>query len=204
MPFYVLAQNTKQSMDKRVSEFVTVLQDKKVKQIGYTTYYCLGSKKTAEFKQNVCDYESVYYETYLFWMEGSKNFVKKFDNCSEFNEVEIKSNQFFSYFVFNREKIKNEEVKRFQATEIIGKDTLLLTVSTDHACHAKLTIFEGNRRIDKVIDYHNLSAATTGDKNKSEININYTYNNALKLVEWDKKIKEIVTDLGKKKSFARK
>jgi len=126
------------------------------------------------------------------------------DNCSEFNEVEIKSNQFFSYFVFNREKIKNEEVKRFQATEIIGKDTLLLTVSTDHACHAKLTIFEGNRRIDKVIDYHNLSAATTGDKNKSEININYTYNNALKLVEWDKKIKEIVTDLGKKKSFVRK
>lgn len=203
LPLINMAQNSKQSMDKRVADYITTLQDKKIKQIGFATYYCTGTVKNNDFKENVCNYESVYYETYLFWLDGTRNFVKKFDNCSEFNEVEIKSSQFFSYFVFNRDKIKNEEVKRFQSIEVTGKDTLFLTVSSTQSCRTKLTIFEGNRRVEKQIDYHNLTAATTGDKNKTQMNINYKYNTALKVVEWEKKIKETIIELEKKKKFAR-
>ncbi len=188
-------QNTEEQLDSIVAKFKDSLKNKGVTEIGYVKNYCIGYKIFWDNKNEHCDYKTTYFSLYFFWKTNNNTFMKKFDNCGEFNQIQISESNFLNFYFDNKETIKNEKVKRFQIAEIKENgDTAISLLIVNHSCHLKLVIYDKNEIVSKHINKYDLSEVSQ----RKQRNINYTHNTNLKLVKWmymtQKEIKRVNDD----------
>jgi hypothetical protein len=185
-------QSKTDNFEKAFSNSINELKKKGISKIGYSWRSCIGTRK----QNRDCSGEVRDRELYLFWKNGNETFVKKFDNCGEFNEVKITDDVFFAFYEKNGRQIRNEEVKPFRESIFGGK------ISRNHGCSKELAVFEPEGDIVKDFDYFDLSFKTRPKKKST--NRNYKRNNKLKLVAWDEQIEELIKRLDQENSFKRK
>lgn len=193
---------TKENVDTLVDNFTNSLRKKGIIKIGFTNHFCVGSLidlKEAR-KKDYCHYEVIYYEVYVFWQDKGKTFLKKFDNCGQYNHVVINDTVFFDFFYKYKYIIKNENVEPFQTVTINGNNFTYQTSFAFHTCESLIMYCDNEDTIVKSID-HNALKKNLGDENKG--NVNWIRNNELKIVEWDRLTTAIIRQLEKDKKFKR-
>ena len=160
---------------------------KKLSYIGLKKY-CDGGVRIEMPNEKDC--KNCYSENdiYIFWTKNNKSYVQKFDNCSEFNSVEIFDFKPMEFLKNNTTELQTDSVKRFQ----IDKDTYS-TVS--HSCFRNYILNDGQTKYKNEFDNYDL----TGE-NK---NLNYKSNNDLRIILLDKKLNEIITELENENRFER-
>lgn len=178
--------------EKNISEYklknITESFDaKKVRYIGLKKY-CVGGISIEMPNEKDC--KNCYFENdiYVFWTENNKSYVQKFDNCSEFNIVEIFDFKPIEFLKSNSTELKTESVKRYQ----VDKD-YYSTVS--HSCFRNYMLNDGKTKFEKEFDIYDL----TGEKD----NLNFKTNNSLRLIELDNKLNKIISELERQNRFER-
>ena len=182
----------KQTVTKDNSEYTFVkitehFDSKKSPYIGLKKY-CVGGVQIDKPNKEDCPNCFSEYDIYIFWSENGNSFIKKFDNCSEFNTIEISSFNPIEYLKINSAEIKTEKVGRFKVKE----DTYS---SVSHSCFRNYIINDGETKYQNEFDNYDL----TGEIK----NLNYHTNNELKIIMLDKKLDKIITDLEKENRFER-
>lgn len=193
---------TKENVDTLVDDFTTSLRKKGIIKIGFTNHFCVGSlidPKEAR-KKDYCNYEVIYYEVYVFWQDKGKTFLKKFDNCGPYNQIEIHDSIFFEFFDKYKDIIKNESVEPFQTVTIDGNNFTYQTSFAIHSCISEIMYCDNEDTIVKSINHYDLRK-NFGDEKKG--NVNWIRNNELKIVEWDRLTTAIIRQLEKDKKFKR-
>ncbi len=177
---------------KNISEYklesiTDIFDAKKLSYIGLKKY-CVGGVRIEMPNEKDC--KNCYSENdiYIFWTDKNKSYVQKFDNCSEFNTVEISEFIPTEFLKNNSSELQTENVKRYQ----IDKD-IYSTVS--HSCFRNYMLNDGKTKYEKEFDIYDL----TGEKD----NLNFRTNNNLKLIQLDKKLNEIISKLEKENRFER-
>ena len=150
--------------------------------------YCIGSIILNELSPKDCENCLSKNDIYIFWTDNGKSFVQKFDNCSEFNIVEIIDFEPIEFLKSNSTKLQTESVKRYQVDQDIYS-------TTTHSCFRNYVLNDGQTKFKKEFDVYDL----TGEKE----NLNFNTNNDLKLIELDKKLNEIISKLENENRFER-
>ena len=177
----------KEKSEFTFSELTKRFDSKKVEYIGVKKY-CVGSIRLNSLGPNDCPKCFSKNDIYFFWTENGKFYVQKFDNCSEFNTVEIFDFKPTEFLKNNTAELQSESVKSYQ----VDKDTYS-TVS--HSCFRNYNLNDGQTKYEKKFDTYDL----TGEKD----NLNYESNNSLKLIELDNKLNKIISELEKENRFER-
>ena len=178
---------TKSKAEYTFEAITESFDDQNLSYIGLKSY-CVGTVRLEKRNKNNCPNCNSEHEIYIFWSVNGKSFVKKFDNCSEFNTIEISNFNPIVYLKNNSAELKLEKVGQFKVRE----DTYS---SVSHSCFRKYIINDGHIKYEHEFDNYDL----TGE-NK---NLNYQANNELKIIMLDKKLERIITDLEKEKEFKR-
>ncbi len=98
--------------------------------------YCVGNVMFLNREDNsVCDCKSERrFELNIFWKHKSELFVKKFNNCYEFETLSLDSLKFQSFYAENRNILTVEKIETSGGFEIENGDTLFLIYDVDHYC----------------------------------------------------------------------
>ena len=150
--------------------------------------YCVGSIRLNELSPKDCENCLSKNDIYVIWNDNGKSFIQKFDNCSEFNIVEIFDFEPIEFLKNNSTELQAESVKKYQVDED--------TYSTfSHSCFRNYVLKDEQTKFEKEFDVYNL----TGEKD----NLNFNTNNKLKLIQLDKKLNEIISKLENENRFER-
>lgn len=120
---------------------------------------------------------------YILWKNKGQTFIQKINKCETENIKIDSSNYFFSFYYENKQKIESEVVKMFE-TENGGFSM------RNHYCESIITIVENEREIKKTISSYQLEIGEENSKN-----INFEFNNSLKIVELDKNTRKLLKSL---------
>jgi hypothetical protein len=178
---------TKEKFEYRFQRISERFDSQKLEYIGLRKY-CNGSLRIIESNDRDCDNCNSSYEMYFFWNENSKSYAQKFDDCSDFNIVEISDFKVSEFLNKNTSELQTEKVERYK----VDKETYS-TVS--HSCFRNYILNDGNKKYEKDFDIYDL----TGEKD----NLHYELNNNLKIVQLDKKLQKIISELEKEDRFKR-
>jgi len=160
---------------------------KKLSYIGVEKY-CIGGVRIEKTNKKDCLNCYSKNEIYIFWSESHKTYVQKFDNCSEFNIVEISDFKPKEFLRKNTKELQTDKVKGYKIDEEIS-------LASVHSCFRNFTINDGQIKYEKSFDVLDLTG-------KNE-NLNYKTNNNLKLIELEKKLNGIINKLENKDKFKR-
>ena len=176
--------------DKADFTFVSITESFDVKKVNYIGLkkYCVGGVRIEMPNEKDC--RNCYSENdiYIFWNENGKSYVQKFDNCSEFNIIEISNFQPTEFLKNNTTELLTEKVKRYK----VDKDTYS-TVS--HSCFRNYILNDGQKKYENEFDIYDLT--------DEEYNLNFQANNKLRLIQLDKKLSGIITELESENRFVR-
>ncbi len=177
----------KEKSEFTFSKITKRFDSKKVEYIGIKKY-CVGSIRLNSLGPDDCPKCFSKNNIYFFWTENGKSYVQKFDNCSEFNIVEIFDFKPTEFLINNMTELQTESVKRYQ----VDKDTYS-TVS--HSCFRNYILNDEQTKYEKKFDIYDL----TGEND----NLNFETNNNLRLIQLDNKLNEIISELEKENQFER-
>ena len=172
----IFAQTT---IDSIISIQTEQLKINKIKTFFYFETYCTGGVKLEELGEIDCSVEDS--NIYLFWKVNNQCFLKKVSICAT-DEIKI-SNHIFDFYMVNLDQMKNENVKFYQTGE-----NSFNTVS--HSCFSKFHFYNNEVLIQKIINEYNL----TGQHD----NLNYEFNNNLRLVILAKLCKKTIQEVDQK------
>jgi len=150
--------------------------------------YCVGGVRIEMPNEKDC--KNCYSENdiYIFWTNENKSYVQKFDNCSEFNIVEIFDFKPTDFLKNNTTQLQTESVKRYQ----VDKETYM---SVSHSCFRNYILNDGKIKYEKKFDIFDL----TGENE----NLNFKTNNSLQLIKLNNKLNDIISELEKENRFER-
>src|SRR5699024_6150494 len=104
--------------------------------------------------KNGCETDSIiYFETYIFWQENHKYWLKLIDNCGEFKKIEI-SNTYMDFYIDNFEKIKSNQVKKYSIKDSETGKTHKFSAS--HSFNVNFKFKNKNEFFKRDIDYYDL------------------------------------------------
>ncbi|KAA9035542.1 hypothetical protein FW778_21535 [Ginsengibacter hankyongi] len=143
---------------------------------------CIGGMRL-----DTCNY---YDAEYLFWIEGEKTFLKKFDGCGFYKSLPLDSIDPLTFYLTHKNQIDKEQIK--PPTYIQSKKGNVVTEissTIDHTCYYEMTfIINGDKVFKRVSDYDlNFIRFDNGKKN-----IYYNYNRQTKLKSLIDKIDELL------------
>jgi hypothetical protein len=198
LPFASKGQkNGLTQVDSMVQAFTEELQASGFQRIGYTRHYCVGYNRIFKASEK-CEYTDEYYQVYLFWEDSTVSYVKKFDNCGAYLNIQMSTSPFFDYYAENETAISADEVAPFEfSKEKNGKEEIKQNPS-DHSCRRDIVVTLGGNLVTKTFDLHNLKKKD-GDK----VNLHYSANSDLALVDWDKRTSKFIWKIEKKGWFVR-
>lgn len=173
-PFFLNAQN---ALNPRVNSFIDSFDES-------TNYFFVeethpGIILMSQKIEYDCYDENYYVFTKLYWKDKSGNYYKKtFYQCSETDAKEIDSKAYEFAFA-NFELIKNEEVLPYQTKPDRIEDGKIIKYfsSKSHTAYRNYFFKKNNEIFSKKFDAYFIT--TKGD------NLNYEFNQKLKLVELD-------------------
>ena len=109
---------------------------------------------------------------YVFWNEDNRSLVKKIDNCGIFFALPINNINILNYISTNIQQLQ-EQLKQYEVEATENE------VVEDISIHPCQTMFQFNVDDQSFGQTYNLFQLTTDASNK---NINFDYNNNLKIV----------------------
>ena len=172
---FLSAQQTE--VDSIISKEVKQLKENGIDKFFFLQKFCVGCDEIITANKVECELK--YYQLYLFWQENNKSYFRKIEKCNS-KKIKISGNFINKFYIKNIDIIKNENVKEYQT----GKDEYIMV---DHSSFSKLYFFIDGNLITKQIDYFNLESQETP-------NINYEYNNSLKLVKLNRECSKIIRE----------
>lgn len=165
------------------------LRARKTDFIAYKSY-SIGSVILNKIDSGTCPNCNPDYPLFLFWNENGKTWIQKFDNCGEYFLLELNDSKIADFVSKNFEIIKSEKIKYYRT------DKNMISI-IDHSTFKQFLIVKSNIEIYNHFDIHNLS------NDSDDPNINYQYNNNLKIVKLDKMIKKEIIKLDSQNLFKR-
>ena len=181
------SQQEENKIDSLVTEFTSELKLKGVNDFFSVKIFCVGGTKIVF--PNECD---SFYETYLFWRINNKSFIKKFDTCKNYRQIDITETKIIESFIESKDNLKNEIVKKYTTIENGGNSTVL---ETDHSC---FRMFQFQTENDSFINKFDLFDLTTDSADK---NLYYESNNKLRLVELSKMCDKLISKIENGRQF---
>lgn len=184
---------TKKDIEKKekseftLSKITERFDSKKVEYIGIKKY-CVGGVRIEMTNKKDCKNCYSKNDIYIFWTDNNKSYVQKFDNCSEFNIVEILDFQPTEFLKNNSTELQTEKVGTYK----VDKETYS---SVSHSCFKNYILNDGKMKYEKKFDIYDL----TGEND----NLNFKTNNSLRLIELDNRLNEIISELEKENRFER-
>ena len=172
---FLSAQQTE--VDSIISKELKQLKENGIDRFFFLQKFCVGCNETVTANKVECELK--YYQLYLFWQENNKSYFRKIEKCNS-KKIKISGNFINKFYIQNVDIIKNENVKEYQ----IGKDEYIMV---DHSSFSKFYFFIDGKLITKQIDYFNLESQETP-------NINYEFNNSLKLVKLNAECSKIIRE----------
>ena len=184
------AQNDKAYVEFLVSDFTSELKTNAVNDYFYMYKYCEGHIEMFTVKDGrMCTSKGTYYEVYVFWNEGDTGMLKKIDNCGVFESVSLDDASFIDFAKSNSKQLKKGEVKKY---EVENPENVPTQRTEIHSCKRK---FQFNMDNSSFGQAYNLYDLTNDSKYK---NLNYTYNNDLKIVDLEKRATELISKVAAK------
>lgn len=146
-----------------------------VKVFFYYEKYCVGSIKSTKKNEIDCSLKSS--NLYVFWKENGKSFFQKINLC-ENPKIKI-SNKIVGFYLKNSVIIQKENIERYKTGKdsIVGNKIYSKIQTSPHSCHSKIYFYNNSDLIEKHISEFDL---TNGSM---QPNINFEYNNNLKMVK---------------------
>jgi len=185
-----VAQNDKAYVDSLVSDFTMDLKNESVNDYFYMYKYCDGHIEMFTLKDGTtCMSKDTYYEVYIFWINRENVMVKKIDNCGLYNSVLIDNSNLFEFAINNSKQLKNGDIKKYAVKNPENVPTQRTEI---HSCKRK---FQFNLANDSFGKEYNLYDLTNESKYE---NLNYESNNKLKIVELEKKIEALISQMASK------
>jgi len=115
--------------------------------------------------------------------------IKKIDNCGLYYSLPLGETQLNNFFPSNTEALASGAVKHYEAENL--SDTPKLRTSVEPCSH----YYKFNKDGDSFEKEFNLYSLTNDSLRP---NINYKYNNGLKIVELDKILDEVISEVESK------
>ncbi len=144
------------SFDWNGKDFIEGLKDNGIDSIYSVKLYCVGViELTVNENDSICDNKDWrYFDLYFFWNQNGERFVKKFNNCFEYEKVKLDSISFTKFFEKNMNSIVNEKIESATGIEIENGDTTLIIYDVDHYCKLDLS-FDTNGKVfqTEIYDY---------------------------------------------------
>ncbi|MFT4697573.1 MAG: hypothetical protein ACI9SJ_000701 [Flavobacteriaceae bacterium] len=171
------AQNDEAYVDGLVSEFTETLDGDWFS----NKRHCLGENKMFFMNDGSrCMSKESYFEVFIFWEVENKTNIKKFDSCGEYESTTFDK----SLFVFDfKIDIKNKGVKKYEVSNPENKPTSSTGI---YSCYRTFVFKSGEEIYTNTYNLYDLTNAST------QKNINFSYNNDLKLVEIDVQIDAVI------------
>jgi hypothetical protein len=158
-----------------VSKQIKDLTENKISEFFIVEKYCNGCIKLIKANEPDCDYGTSM--LYVFWKDKSGSYFRKIDKC---NSPKIKiPDEIIKNYRLNINEIEKENVKDYQT----AKDSY---VTISHSTFSKFYfMFNGNLIVKQFDDFD----LTTEEHSP---NMNYEYNNSLKLIKLVKTCDEVI------------
>lgn len=186
--YSAIAQNDEAYVDELTQEFTKKLMDRGIDDFFISKQYCSGKIEMfliGEDKKR-CTSKGTYFEVYVVWQEDEVSRIKKIDNCGLFYSEELLDDALITFFESNAAALKTEEVKKYKSSTYSGKPELR---KTPQPCHRNYTFTESGVSQSKRYNLFDISNDSDGS------NLNFEYNNNLKMVQLDAMLKSVLTNL---------
>ncbi|WP_066225055.1 hypothetical protein [Formosa haliotis] len=184
-----------------ISEFKAELNEKNITDFFVVKRITYGTAYIADLSDpNSCNPNGTYFTMYAFWKDGKDGYVKKFDNCGEFNSLKLSDSKPIELYKKNYEKLKSEKVKSYQLKrDSLGKNGLVYKSisSVTHQPQRYFWFFTESTEFTNHFDTYDL----TTERDKP--NLNHKTNNELNLVKLNAICEEIINEFNYKNMFNR-
>lgn len=179
------AQYDEDYLNKLVSDFTTSLEGEGVNTYLISKRYCMGSVEIFDLGDGKrCVSKGSYYEVYVFWQEDDQAKLKMIDNCGEYVTLNLDSNEVLEFMTQYKNDIKINPIKSY---EIATKDSGPKQSTKIHACYRLISYKDKDgMKIDQSYNLFDLTSDAL------EPNLNYEYNNGLKLLELEKLLDSMI------------
>ena len=175
-------ENVKQKIKELNKKIIDYILFKK-----YYNYFGFLSSVNEYENCNNCTSNTFYY---LIWQENNKNWIQKFDHCGIFYPKELNSENIINFSKKNINEMENEDVRLYKVRG--GKISFEM-----HTEFRDLIIKNESKLFHKNFDILSL-------QNDDKIpNLNYEYNNNLKIVKLNKLISNEIKTNDSLTSFKR-
>lgn len=170
----------------------TKIEELQVKKVDFIAYkdYSIGSINLITPNANSCQNSLSHDSIYLIWKENNKEYIQMFDNYGSFYPQELDDLEVTTFVNNNFEIIKSEKIKYYQT-----KKNTISTIS--HSRFKELLLSKSSNEIYSNFDVYDLTSESESP------NINYEYNNNLKLIHLNNLIELEIKKLDSLKLFKR-
>ena len=180
------AQNDKAYVDSLTQEFTQKLSQRGISTYFLNEHYCSGKIEMFQIDGKMCTSKGTYYEVYIVWKEDEKDHIKKIDNCGLHHTSTLSDTSLTNFYESEYPALINDEVKPYRSETYTGEPELRKEVEP---CFREFKFVKGSREDHKKF---NLFALTNDSDGK---NINYTFNQTLKLVSLHNQMEDALASL---------
>ena len=145
------------SFDWNGKSLIDSLKKEKIDSIYTVKSHCTGVLQLSKNDNNpICDHKDWrYFDLYVFWIHNGEKFVKKFNNCFEYEKVQLDSIGFLKYYNKNRKSFVSEKIKSAKAIKVVNDDIVVITYDVDDYCKLDLSFAINNRIFrTEIYDYN--------------------------------------------------
>ncbi|MCH8496330.1 MAG: hypothetical protein LAT57_11970 [Balneolales bacterium] len=184
----IIAEFKAEMIEKGISDFFIL------KKIQHGTFRLIDTEDPKS-----CKVVTGYFEMYGFWLEENEAWIKKYDNCGEFNTIKLPDAKAMEYYLSNLVEIRNNEVGMFKPRpDSIANGEIITFFSMEtHTPLRFYWFFQESNQFEKFIDKFNLTTA------EDHVNLNYESNNNLAIVKLNSISEAIIDSLNKSQVFYR-
>lgn len=182
----IAQKNTEMKPNSIISEISKTLDNQNVENYFFTNRTCLGDTRIITMNdQEKCFTNGNFSEYYLFWRENDTTYITKADNCGSFIKLKLENNELFDYFLKHKEALENNSVKEYKVANPENEPTQRTKV---YPCSQEFSFTTPMGTFTQKFKEFDL----TNDSKQS--NLNYEYNQQLKLVTLDKMIDAVIAE----------
>lgn len=190
---YTIINNKSIFEYKTELETYTTINELRKKNIDFVAYkdYSVGSIRLLNSEDlNNCTNCLDKFSIFLLWEENEIEYLQIFDNCGNFYPVKLINRDILKFTKQNLETLNAERVKFYQE----NKNTVVLTY---HSRFKKFLISVKDREIYNYFDTYNLKS------NSEKPNLNYLFNQNLKLIRLNSMIEDEIKIQNELNNFKR-
>lgn len=172
------------SIEKQMNDFKNNLRQNKV-----DTFLVYLETCTGGVRPDTCNYFDAHY---LFWKQNNLTYVKRFDGCSNYEQVMLDTVNPLQYYLNYKKQIDFETIKMpayIQSKK--GNTQTEISQTVDHTCFYELTFYLKAKKTFKRVSYYDLNFKKFEN---GKTNIYYKYNQNTKL----KQLVDQLTELTKR------